>query len=712
MGQTGLRDSLRAVEADIAAGRLEQALARVQEVQTRYPRALPVQRVLGEVYLALRKSREALGALDRALAGNPEDARACCARSIVNQIQGDTLAALAWYRRACDISPNDKMLRAAYRELAAHLGQPPYAPSRMGLARLYLRGDLYAHAIREFDTLVSEQADSLEAQVGLAESLWRAGQLTRATDWCRRIQANTPSCVKALLILAAIELDAQRHDEAERLTRRAAELDPDQTIALALFDDRLASGDRALRALLFGDEVAPATDQVAKPANGRPSVRSLPLGAGAEAEPATERLTTPPVASGTGPLSQSTHTTAARASALPPDFHTIFAETEYMLWGRDESGGEASPPRYQERPRTDTFSHSAVVVPPVLREQGGTFDDTEARVALNWIHWLQAQGARPRDGRPPRPGTGPLTGPMTTTGGPGRPAAMDQPAPWGGQTGPLVMPHVQTGPLPPPTPEALRQMFAELAPETASRRVVEGELVAPGETVEAAPAPAWTDEQASEIGWTMSADLPDGRRDLPNDHDHLNGEVESSYPPDGEVGEPAMAEPAATLEELEQRFAASGFSNIELRPGELATLAASQVSATVMDETPPSVFSGPLVTGSPAWSAPALDVEPERAPAEPPLEPTDYAGRLERARGRRANGELDEALNEYRIVLKNAPDLLSDVVAELQQSMIAAPDNPEVHRLLGDARIREGDYLSALESYNRAVALTQSQSSS
>ena len=32
--------------------------------------------------------------------------------------------------------------------------------------------------------------------------------------------------------------------------------------------------------------------------------------------------------------------------------------------------------------------------------------------------------------------------------------------------------------------------------------------------------------------------------------------------------------------------------------------------------------------------------------------------------------------------------------------------HPELHRLLGDARIRQGDYLSALESYNRAVALT------
>ncbi|MGH2486260.1 MAG: tetratricopeptide repeat protein, partial [Ktedonobacterales bacterium] len=286
MGRTALRDSLRGAEAEIAAGHPEQALARVQEVQARFPRALPVQRVLGEVYLALRKSREALGSLDRALAGNPEDARACCARSIVNQIQGDTLAALAWYRRACDISPDDTMLRAAYRELAANLGQPPYAPSRLGLARLYLRGDLFAHAIREFETLAAEQPDALEAQVGLVESLWRADQFGAATEWCRRLLANAPSCVKALLILAAIEHDAGHADEAQRLLRRAGELDPDQQIAQTLFADRLDAGDRALRTLLFGEDAPPATivtDTAAALVNGRPSVHSLPLnGAGAE----------------------------------------------------------------------------------------------------------------------------------------------------------------------------------------------------------------------------------------------------------------------------------------------------------------------------------------------------------------------------------------------------------------------------------------------
>jgi Tfp pilus assembly protein PilF len=109
----GLSDNLRNIEAEIAAGRPEQALALCLELQTSYPRALAWQRVLGEAYLALRKPREALVALDRALAGNPEDARACCARAIVQQIHGDAASALKWYRRACDITPDDQVLRGA-----------------------------------------------------------------------------------------------------------------------------------------------------------------------------------------------------------------------------------------------------------------------------------------------------------------------------------------------------------------------------------------------------------------------------------------------------------------------------------------------------------------------------------------------------------------------------------------------------------------------
>ncbi len=927
MGQTALNDSVRAIEAEIAAGRPERALALCQDAQAAHPRALAVLRVMGEVYLAMRKTREAVGALDRALAGNPEDARACCARAIVQQMQGDSMGALAWYRRACDIRPDDTVLRSAYRELATPLGQPAYTPTRMGLARLYLRGDLFPHAIREFETLLAEQPDSLEAQVGLAETFWRARRPQTAAECCRRILVNTPSCVKALLILAVTEQTAGNTDEAQRLVKRAAELDPDARIGQELFADQLAAGDPVPRMLLFGAEPptarvtnVPVPQPYAPPQpqpQAQPQSPSQPLRPAAASQPLQPSSPAPrPAAQQTQPLAPEP-SAQARPANLPPDFHTIFAETEYMLWGHDDEtvGRVAAISRANGQPRPDTFAGSSIFLPPAF-QQGSPLDDTEARAAINWLSWLQAQGARPHGvGQsglpgatgplpPPPAGTGPLvpppTGPLpwelSASYAPPQNGQVAPAQPWR-ETGQLPPPPPPTGPLPPPTPEALRQMFAELAPEPSTSRIVDGSLAddslvvesssgsaaasdsgddddgagtlnaswgaATGDAMEspfvsfeaeseppsngAAPAyePPWSDSQAAEIGWMPAGDPqeniahPHGETwvdDAPDapiedvETGALPADVAAEMPSSAPIAEPELTangaqheeEPASpvTLEALERGFAQSGFQSFELHPGGLAAMssvtddavpsaaepydapepaheAASVPFATPQHDDPaPSEWAsaddwandaapahdapaaewsledqetGPLsvvetgpVEALPAAasqplepaSAPAEEVAGERQPAgdatsaqhapeivvepqeqavpltdvdvsdtrspsvpldvpgaasEPALAHDDYAGRLALARQRRGDGQMDDALTEYRIILKNSPDLLADVMGDLRDSLAEQPEHPELHRLLGDAHIRQGDYLSALESYNRAVALTQAQ---
>ncbi|HEX8034332.1 MAG TPA: tetratricopeptide repeat protein [Ktedonobacterales bacterium] len=897
MGQTTLSESLRAVEAEIAAGRPDRAMALGFEIQSRYPRALAVQRVIGEIYLAQRKTREAIGALDRALAGNPEDARACCARAIVQQIHGNSMAALDWYRRACDINPDDQVLRSAYRELASHLGQPPYQPTRMGLARLYLRGDLFPHAMREFESLLAEQPDSLEAQVGLAETLWRAQRTQAAEERCRRILLNAPSCLKATLILTAIELDAGHADEAERLARRAAELDPDQRMARMLFADRFAGGDRGLRMLLLGPEPQPTYDgRVGTAPLSQPSLQAMPQ-APMQAPLSTPQLPELPAqrmasgsqpmaqansaAMGTGPLPGSitsgpTGTAGppanGRSSALPPDFHSIFAETEYMLWGReDERAGRtranpAVPPgafgapaapgsgilppitNNLDRSRVDpqsSFGRPAPFVPPAMREQGFNMEETEARAAINWINWLQAQGARPQGAPgqqmfgtgplpppPAMPTAGPAAPPAGTTAGPfAPPPATSTAGPDGGQSvrhalegwssrtnsGPVAgmsatgapagdsFSMVQTGPLPPA--EELRAMFAQLQPDTSSSRIVEGaivstqnidekptaELLPPsgrqhdefaastnqqyeiaGEELHDASTtvqPEWASGASESVDAAASASgeqHPLGLSDLyglyqghdDDEHagagDELNGASSSSHEqydlntrheePEwgGESAARATGAPAPiTLEVLERGFAESGFQPFQLRAEEPSAEAdgADGLASTSSIRELYGLSEEPSV--SPAVDAPmdaangassgtfsfsdgdawAANVAPTPEPAAPESEPKqspmvvdnlppdDHPARLERARQRRGEGQIDDALTDYRHVLRNAPHMLGDVVNDLEEAMADAPDHPEIHRLLGDARIRQGDYLSALESYNRAVALTQAQGS-
>src|SRR5262249_35761591 len=97
-----------------------------------------------------------------------------------------------------------------------------------------------------------------------------------------------------------------------------------------------------------------------------------------------------------------------RGSGLPANFRNIFAETEYMLWGKESDDiGEVSRASQMASGNfpgspgaVDQFARSSVFVPPVLRDQGVNMDETEARTSINFVNWLQAQGALQQDNLP------------------------------------------------------------------------------------------------------------------------------------------------------------------------------------------------------------------------------------------------------------------------------------------------------------------------
>ena len=635
MTQMSLGESLRTIEAEIAAGRAESALAQCQEAQTQYPRALSVQRVLGETYLSLRKPREALAALERVLAGDPEDARALCARALVYQMHGDSQAALQWYRRACDVRPEDQVLRSTYSELANQLGQPAYQPTRVGLARLYLRNDLNAHALREWESLAQETPDLLEVQVGLAETLWRVERPDEAQALCERILANAPTCLKALLLLAAIHYDAGRDDEALRLALRVRDLDPELRIGNALFSDRLTAGDAGLRALLNGEK----TERAPRPrANSRPLAASQP---GREVSQLAAHVAARPLSS------------LDLGIKVPEEFQGLFSETEFMLWGPDDetrtrmatqaleatdkyprvkpppkqtlpippaplTAPPAPTPPVVEAPSTAPTQATPTpaaparpreFVPPALIEHGIPLQDDEARDAMGWVNWLQSQGAQPQGTQVSPPQQAASNGTTDET----NVVLRAEPAPNGAG--------------------ALRAMFAELGPTPGGES--ETERLA----------------RVKEL-----AQQPEVIR------------------PEGVTG----------LETLEAELASSGFQRMEAGQGMLASIAAGEAAAR------------------------ALDVDPNATSASP-ADGGDYHARLEQAREWREEGRLDEAFSAYRVLLKMAPDLLPDVATEIEEALRVAPDHPEARRLLGDVKLKQGDYMSALEAYNRAVELAQSR---
>ncbi len=70
-------------------------------------------------------------------------------------------------------------------------------------------------------------------------------------------------------------------------------------------------------------------------------------------------------------------------------------------------------------------------------------------------------------------------------------------------------------------------------------------------------------------------------------------------------------------------------------------------------------------------------------------------------------GDYDEAMQEYRIIIKSAPELLNDVASNVLALLKIAPNYSAGYRVLGDAYMRQGEYLQAMEAYNKALTMAK-----
>ncbi|HYA98783.1 MAG TPA: tetratricopeptide repeat protein [Ktedonobacteraceae bacterium] len=70
-------------------------------------------------------------------------------------------------------------------------------------------------------------------------------------------------------------------------------------------------------------------------------------------------------------------------------------------------------------------------------------------------------------------------------------------------------------------------------------------------------------------------------------------------------------------------------------------------------------------------------------------------------------GAYDDAMAEYRIIIRNAPDLLSEVISNVRALLKLSPKYSAGFRVLGDSYMRQGEYLQAMEAYNRALTIAK-----
>ena len=723
MSTTPLREALQLAEFEMNAGRPGEALRSCDQLLGTHPRWLAAQRLKAKALVALNRLPDAEKLLDSVLASHPEDLDAFIDRAYLAQCKHDALGALACYRRACELARDNAALRAIHNQLAVQLGRPPYTPSHTGLARLYQRAELFAHALREWDVALQANPNRLDAQIGMAETLWRMGNPQRSQEVCRYILRHMPTCLKPLLLLVVFELDAGHAEEAQHITQIVAEMDPEQRVAGELLGDLVASGHTAL-AQLFRVAVRTQTSPLmanASQTGAFPTINGASTATGQMAtgplflrpktnplyEPApTSKLDLPPSPPSRSNPSNDNGTiedffSRSRASEIPAEFEYVFKETEYMLWSRD-----------QEEPNTAEIQ-AISNTPPATPAPAAP----PAEADMRFIRFLQEQGAHTLE----------ATSAPASSRSPGESAAHVELPPFLVRA--MAESAVQSHPLAavpsqdetaddfmPPPDFASSQPFARSIPpapipqpESEPETVALPALPLVREETAMVPEPPHGEDVVSP---SLPAPLP--KQDDPETPAHVAEFAQSlpaAVPTWGATSQPSVATPtwenASSSSPAIPSVPAPDVESTREEPhipnaATLPPTAPPPVTIEAIQHGLASAGFARLDTGRLASVASSLSHAPE---AVADTQSIDADQHLEVARTLRRQGHMGEALVEYRALVKASTDRMPEIIRDLRDAAIEDPNEAEIHRLLGDAYIRQGDYVEALEAYNQASTL-------
>jgi tetratricopeptide (TPR) repeat protein len=168
---------------------------------------------------------------------------------------------------------------------------------------------------------------------------------------------------------------------------------------------------------------------------------------------------------------------------------------------------------------------------------------------------------------------------------------------------------------------------------------------------------------------------------------------------------PNLTQPAA--KELQQTVKAPAMRGNPLLEGELeTTMRRPAVRLQSMQHHPaPSLRPEEAASVSRAQSRERIEKAPRVT--KPANENLSYRDRLVKGYQYQLVGNYDEAMQEYRIIIRSGTDLLNEVISNVRALLKLAPNYSAGYRVLGDAYMRQGEYLQAMEAYNKALTMTK-----
>ncbi|MBI4786120.1 MAG: tetratricopeptide repeat protein [Chloroflexi bacterium] len=726
----------------IQTERSDQALPLCQHVLRYYPKHVDTYRQMAEASLErgdLDGARELFG---RVLSADPENVIAYAGMAIIFERQNLTDEALWHLERAYELSPADLELRKELLRLYGEIEGKARARLKLtpgALARLYVQEGLFPQAVQEFRAIASHSPKRFDARVGLAETLWRSGQLREAADVSQAILNNLPFCLKANLILGTVWQESGLK-EGENFLNTATLLDPLNRVAQDLLGPRspLRPGDALVPRFVEGVTPAPEPEPQVELAEPSPTdwFATLPPIAEESQTPTTElREEISPIAETAiaeeppfAPLAEIPATEPAPIAeeppVAPPAFETFLAEPPAVFEPRPESPpiqpapsvsleeapieipprelitpkppavSSDLPPwlradmraaaRVNQPPRRVTPKPTAAIpssLPPWLTELQRTLSDTAAP---------RAEPVEKKVEPPPTPMPAWLTDQPKTEQAE---IISEEPRP---PTEEIVAPSWATSVPPPPTESPAQPEARVETPETEELPQWLTDLRG-GFTAQQAPAAEEPAVETQVPAEETQAELPDWIQEAMTG-EQKPAEMQSA----AEVASEPVVEPQAEMLFEREEQPSTAEEPTELFARETVPVMPLPEPSLEFAEEEPKVAE--VETAIPAAVQPEVVPQPSQPPETipPPVrrrrEPKGSA-QLAQARDHRDANRLEEALVEYDFCVQHAPRLVNQVIGDLAE-LVERPGVPlDAHRILGDAYTRADRLGEALERY-------------
>lgn len=231
--ESTLSDALSEVDVAIAAGNPERALALTDELLAAYPDAVAIARARARAFDAAGRPDQAAQAYARALEVLPADVGALTGYATALDASGRVGEARVAVLQALDHAPgNRNLMRVAAKNGA--LDSPDPTSRRFRQALDGAQAGLIDRALPQLRRVTAEWPDRTDAQLALAQTLWRSGARAQAAEVCQSILDAQPDCLFAHALLLKFWRDAGPLGLDVAHVRAVRRLDPDHQVTVAL----------------------------------------------------------------------------------------------------------------------------------------------------------------------------------------------------------------------------------------------------------------------------------------------------------------------------------------------------------------------------------------------------------------------------------------------------------------------------------------------